>query len=271
MEARRKPFPKILLILLLLAITVAAVYFFAIIKGADEFIEWFSGFGEFICKYDTVLIGILLGVNLVEIIDVIIFAKRDETINAVFELKANSSIGVITLFKHYFSGICCRGPLMYTASEARSALIRIIISAVTGVIKFIAWIFVLIAAVGMCMSDEVYNYAIGDGIDYAFTVFVLLMCINCGVFIYALYRILPLHETRTYDVVTQYSDGSTTRHTEHRSNFIGIVFMAGVLYMFSTAYYIFPLSTKLARIIETFRLDGYFESEEYERNMTDFY
>ena len=254
-----KPFPKILVTLLLLAITVAAIYFLVILPSPDDSINLFSAFGEFICKYDTVLIGILVAVNLVELIDIIIFAKRDETINAVYEMATSKSIGLNAMFSQFFSGITSRAPLIFAEEERGSALPRVIINLAVSAVKFISWLALLLPVAGMIFNPAIYDFALGDGKDYAFTVLVLLVFLNCNVFIYALYRVLPLHETRTYETIYYYTDGSSSRETRHESNFIAIVFVAAILYLFHTAYYVIPLSSKLTRSIETARLSKFLD------------
>lgn len=267
----RRAFPKFLLAFLLLAVAVGAVYLFAVTPSEDVMLQRFRSFGEFICKYDAILIGFLLAVNLVEIIDIFIFAKRDETINASFLTATGKSVGFTTLFFHYFSGAFANGPYIFATQEQKSALPRVIISLVTGIIKFISWLAFLVMIAGISLHPGVYEFALGEGIDYAFTLFVLYLCLNCHVLVYALYRCLPLHEVREYVTITYYSDGSQTRGKSYSSNLIAILFMAGILYLFYSAYYVVPFAGKLARCIETGRFNAHLDKSDYNECIWHYY
>lgn len=269
MHARR--FPKILISLALFTVAAGSLYLFAIKPDTESFHTWFCGFGEFICKYDNILIGFLVAINLLELIDMLIFAKRDEVINAQFEAATKKSIGIGTLFLHYFSGIFCQGPLIFAKEERSSAPIRIIITLVTTITKFAAWLLILVSVIGMSLRPEVYEFAMNEGADYAFTVFVLYLFLNCNVLVYALYRILPLHETRTYDVIYYYSDGSSSRGKTHSSNFIAILFLTGIIYVFNSSYYILTASSRLTRVIETARFTKHLDSTSKKSCIWNFY
>lgn len=267
----KRPFPKILVTLALLALTVILVYLLAVAPDVSSVDAWFRSFGAFICAYDVELIAMLVVVNLIELIDILIFAKRDETINAIFESSVSNHIGIGKLFGQYFAGVFSRAPLIFSTEELSSAIPRLIINLITSVVKFVSWLILLITTIGMFIKPEVYDFALGEGIDYAFTVLVLLFFLNCHMFVYALYRILPFHETRTYETITYYSDGSTRSQITHHSNFIAIIFLCGVMYMFSTAYYILPLSNKIARMVETIRFRNHLNSSRYKECLRDFY
>ena len=269
--SKRRPFPQILLTLLLLGVTALAVYFFVITPPVSSFMEWYIAFGEFICRYDTILIGVLLVVNLVELVDIVIFAKRDETINAVYELATSKSIGLVAMFNQYFSGITSRAPLIFAEEERGSMTPRLVVNLAVGAVKFIAWLTLFLSTVGMIVHEDVYNFAMSEGRDYAFTTLVLLCCLNVSVLAYALYRMLPLHESRSYETITYYTDGSVTREITHQSNYIAILFVAGVIYLFGTAYYIFPLSSKVVRAIETARLSPFLLETRGEECIWQFY
>lgn len=269
--SKRRAIPKFLISFVLLVLTAGAVVHFAYLPSEDAVMSWFCFVGEFVCKYDTILIGILLGINLIEFIDLVVFAKRDEEINKSFELAAGNSIGFLTLFKHYFLGVYCRGPFIYATQERGSALPRTIITLTTNIIKFAAWVILMLSAAGTIFKESVYEFSITEGADYNFTIFVLLLCLNCNIFAFALYRMLPLHESRTYKVTEYYSDGSRKTSTEHSSNFIAILILSGILYLLYTAYFIFPLSNKIARSIETSRFCKFIDDSQYNECIWDFY
>lgn len=270
-SSRTRAFPSILISLLLLAVSAGAVYLFAILPGEEGFLQWFIGLGEFICQYDTILIGILVVINLLELADMLIFAKRDEYINMHFESANNSNFSFLLFFKHYFSGLTCRGPLIFAVEEQGSAIPRMIITLLSAVVKFVFWLLSMIATVGMILYPAVYDFSMGEGADYSFTIMVLLLCLNCAVFVYALYRILPLHESREYTVIHYYSDGSRSSSTETSSNLFAILFLTGFLYLFYTGYYIIQLSHKIGRTIETFRFGSYIDGAYSDISMLDFY
>ena len=270
-SSRTRAFPKIIITILLLLISAGAAYLFAVMPGEEGFLQWFIGFGEFICKYDTILIGILIVVNVIELADMLIFAKRDEYINMHFESANNSNFSFLLFFKHYFSGLTCRGPLIFAVEEQGSAIPRMVITLVSSVIKFVFWLLSMVAAVGMIIYPAVYDFSMGEGADYAFTVMVLLLCLNCAVFVYALYRILPLHESREYTVIHYYSDGSRSSSTETSSNLFAILFLTGFLYLFYTGYYIIQLSHKIGRTIETIRFGNYIDGSYSDISIVDFY
>jgi hypothetical protein len=266
-----RKFPKIIITLLLLAITAGSIYFFAILPDTETLMAWFIAFGEFICRYDTLLIGALVAVNILELVDIIISAKRDEYINAHFEYATSKNISLANMFLHYFAGLFCHGPYIYSTEEQPYSLIRVIISFVTTVTKLLAWLVVVVTVVIMYGRTEIYEFVLGEGIDYVFTLVVLFAFLNCGVIVYALYRMLPLHEMRAYDVVSYYGDGSVTRRTEYSSNIIAILFIGGVIYLFESAYYIFFASTKIVRIIETMRFSAYLDEIPDRACILDYY
>ena len=268
---RARPFPKILVTLALLAITAAVVYFVAVKPSTETVMATFKGFGEFICKYDKLLIGILIVVNLVELIDILIFAKRDECINAHYEVNVSKSFSLGQFFRQYFAGSHSRAPLIYATEEQPSALPRIIICAATGAIKFVFWLALFVGAAAMLAKPEIHEFSIGEGADYSFTMFVLFFFLNVHVLVYALYRILPLHESRTYETVTYYSDGSSVRGTETRTNIIAMLVLTAMIYMFYSAYYIFPLTRKTSRVVETIRFYKLLDSSRDYCCIRDFY
>lgn len=270
-SSRTRAFPSILVSLLLLALSGGIVYLLAVVPGEEGFLAWFTAFGEFICKYDVILIGILVVVNLVELADMIIFAKRDEYINRHFEYVHSKNLSMLLFFKHYFSGLTCRGPLIFAVEEQGSAIPRIIITLVSSVVKFVFWIISLSATVGMILYPSVYDFSMAEGADYSFTTMVLLLFLNCAVFVYALYRILPLHEVREYTVINYYSDGSRSTSTETSSNLFAILFLTGFLYLFYTGYYGIQLSHKICRTIETLRFGSYIDGSYSDISIMDYY
>ncbi|MBR7182309.1 MAG: hypothetical protein IKD28_05980 [Clostridia bacterium] len=270
-SAQNRPFPKILLTLGVLAVALLILYLTAIAPDAEAVGGWFRTFGEFICKYDTVLIGFLIVVNLVELADAIYFAPRDQTINANYEVRASENLSMLAMFKQYFAGYTSRAPLIFASEERQSALPRLIICAATAVIKFICWIFLAIAIVAMIAKPEVYDYAMAEGADYGFTVVVLYLFLNSGFLVYALYRMLPLHESRTYEVTTYYSDGSQSTSKETQTNLFAILILTAFLYLFYSSYYVLPVSSKLNRCIETLRFKRFLDEQEDDCYIGDFY
>lgn len=268
----KKPrFPKIIITLLLLLLTAGAFWLFAVQPSDEAFSQWFCDLGEFICRYDKVLIGILLAVNLAELIDILIFAKRDEVINVTFESATSKRISLLTAFKNYFAGIFTRGPFLFATEELGSAIPRLILHLVVVVVKFVSWLVLLIAIMGMGFRTELYEFAMNEGVDYSFTLLVLYACLNCSILVYALYRILPLHEARTYKVITYYTDGSSTRGYETKSNFIAILILTAFIYLFYSAYYILPASSRILRMIETGRLRSFLDREPDNNCLWDYY
>ena len=270
-SSRTRAFPSILVAILLLLVTAGLAYLLAVLPGEEGFLEWFKAFGQFICDYDIALIVILVGINVVELADILIFAKRDECINLHFESAHTENPGMLTFFKHYFSGITCRGPLIFAVEEQRSAIPRMIITLLSSVIKFIIWLFCAIATVGIILYPTVYDFSIGEGADYNFTIWVLLLFLNCAVPVYALYRIMPLHESREYTVVTYYTDGSSSTSRETSSNIIAILILTAIIYLFYTGYYIIQLSYKICRTIETLRFGKYIDGAYSDVSILDFY
>ncbi len=270
-SSRNRAFPSFLVSLLLLLVSGGIVYLLAVLPGEEGFLAWFTAFGEFICKYDVILIGILVVVNVVELGDMIIFAKRDEYIDRHFEYIHSKNLSMLLFFKHYFSSLTCRGPLIFAVEEQGSAIPRIIITLVSSVVKFVFWIISLSATVGMILYPAVYDFSLAEGADYSFTTMVLLLFLNCAVFVYALYRILPLHEVREYTTITYYTDGSSTKSRGSSSNIIAILILSGILYLFYTGYYGIQLSHKICRTIETFRFGNYIDGSYSDISIMDYY
>ena len=251
---KHKAFPGILLTFALLILSAGVLYLSVILPSSDAVMKWFIRLGTFLDRYDTILIGILVAVNVIELMDYLIYAKRDEVINANYEARTSRHLGFGTMFKQYFAAETCRGPYIFAEEEQRSAFPRIVNALIVGIVKFVMWLLLLTMIIGMIAKPDVYNYALTEGADYAFTAFVLWFFLNCSMFVYALYRILPLHQLRTYTLITYYSDGSSTSSKQSDSNIIAIVILAAILYLYSTAYYIVSFSRKLRRIFETKRL-----------------
>jgi len=267
---KKAAFPKILITLLLLALTAFIVYTHATTHTSQELVAWYEKAGDFVCRYDMVLIGIILAVNLVELIDWIVCAKRDTVINANYEW-LQGHMGCTTFFKHYFAPMFCKGPYIFATEEAGSAWIRVIIGLVSGVVKFAYWLLILLVASGEVLSEEYYNAVTQGNPDYWFTFWVLFACINCNVFVYGLYRMLPLYEVREYEVERHYSDGSVTRSRESSGNFLMIAILAVLIYGFYSAYYLLPFGSKLNRCIETWRFKSFVDRSRYNESILDFY
>ena len=270
-SSSHRAFPKFLVTLALFLLSAGAIVLFAYLPSEDTVLWWFRTLGEFICRYDTVLIGILLVVNLVEFIDLVVFAKRDEVINKTFEMATRKNISFFALFKHYFLGMYCRGPLIYATQERSSSLPRMLITFITNTIKFVFWFVLMVTAAGTILKPAVYDFSMAEGVDYNFTMLVLLLFLNCNIFLFALYRILPLHEGRSYKVTEYYSDGSSQSYTSHTSNFVAILILSAILYGFYTSYFIFPYSSKIVRCIETLRFNKYVDESRYNECIRDFY
>lgn len=267
---KAKAFPKTLITIVLLLVTALIVYYHCMQHSTEDLVRWFESLGAFICRYDNLLIGIILGVNVIELIDYIACEKRDEVINASYELMKGHT-GLFTMFKQYFATMFCKGPYIFATEESGSSVVRMLIGLLSGVVKYVYWLVVLLVSAGMTVNPDFYTAVLESDPDYAFTLFVLYACINCNVFVYALYRILPFYSTREYDLITYYSDGSSTRQRKVDSNFIALLFLSAIMYAYCSAYYILPFSGKLNRCIETLRFKGYLNQSSGNRCIMDYY
>mgnify|MGYP006934517136 CR=1 FL=1 len=248
-----KPFRKILVNILLLLILGLALYYINGKNSNIKIVDLYEKIGSFICKYDVYLIGVILGVNILELIDFIIYSKRDEVINSNFEY-LQGNIGILTFFKQYFAPLFTKGPYIFASEEKLSAPIRKLFNFLTGLVKFAYWLVIITLILSMNYQHELSNLLINGNRNYAYTMLILFLCINCNVFVYALYRITPLYEARTYKIITYYSDGSSKSRTESRSNFMAILILSIVIYLYFSLLYLFEFANKIIRIIETNKL-----------------
>ena len=233
-----KPFPKIAITLLLTAIVAVGLYFAAQIP-AEQSGKLFVSLGEFVCKYDVALITAIVAINIIELVDYFVFAKRDEVINANFELMQNH-IGMLSFFKQYFAPLFTHGPYIFATEERKSALLRKAVNLIVGLLKFAIWL-------------------------------VLSALINCNVFVYALYRVLPFYDVTTYEIVSHYTDGSTKTTKEHQSNIVALILISAVVYLISTVFYPSALANKIVRNIETNKFCRFVDNSDYNESILSFY
>ena len=249
---KAKPFSKILISVFLLAIVYIAARFAVINQSTERIIDLYATFGKFICEYDIILISIILGVNLLELIDYFVNSKRDEAINANYEYLMGH-IGFLTFFKQYFAPMFAKGPYIFATEDKNFSFIRKLVNFIVGIVKFAFWLIMILLFIAMASKQEVKDTVINGNKDYIFTALVLFACINCNIFIYVLYKISPLYSSRTYKVVTYYSDGSVTAETKSQSNFVAMLILSAFIYIYFSVFYFSCMSTKLKRIIETDR------------------
>ena len=267
---KARAFPKFLITLSLFALTAYILYTLCWQTDTAVLIGLYEQFGAFICKYDMVLIGIILAVNLVELIDMVACGKRDETINVNYEYM-QGHMSLFTMFKHFFAPMFCKGPYIFATEESKSSLIRMVIGFVSGAVKYVYWLAILLVGCAMTLNMEFYDAVLYGNPDYWYTAMILYLCINCNIFLFALISMLPMYQTREYTLVTYYSDGSSTSSRQTSSNFIAIVILSAIIYFCYSAYYIFPLSSKLNRCVETLRFKGFVNSSRSNVCILDYY
>lgn len=264
-----KPFPKIAITLLLTAIVAVGLYFAAQIP-AEQSGKLFVSLGEFVCKYDVALITAIVAINIIELVDYFVFAKRDEVINANFELMQNH-IGMLSFFKQYFAPLFTAGPYIFATEERKSALLRKAVNLIVGLLKFAIWL-VVAAVIGVRALNPQFADIVGSADpDYLYTLLVLSALINCNVFVYALYRVLPFYNVRTYEIVRRYSDGSTRTTEEHHTNFVAMILLSAVIYLFLTVFYPSALANKIVRNIETNKFCRFVDNSDYNESILSFY
>jgi len=267
---KARPFPKFIFTVILLLVIAVAVYLVCFTIPASRLIDYYEMFGGFICRYDKPLIAFIVIVNVLELIDYFVFAKRDEAINANYEYMQNH-IGMRVFFKQYFAPMFTKGPYIFATEEKKSAPIRKIVNLFAGLVKFIFWLaFALIILSGFFHPD--FKSVLTEGNrDYFFTAIVLFAFTNCNVFVYALYRITPLYSSRTYLVETYYSDHSSVTTERTESNVIAIIFLSAFIYLYFSVLYIFAFANKLVRTVETNRLLGFIGKSDDFESMLSFY
>ncbi len=248
-----RPFPKLLINLLLLAVSGILVYLICVQKTTALLMEWYEIFGKFLCDYDDILIAVILGANFLELLDFCIYSKRDEVINANYEYMQDH-IGLLTFFKQYFAPLFAKGPYLFATEEKGSVFLRKAGNLITGLVKMIYWLAMALVLIAMAIHLDFRNFVISGNHDYIFTVLVLLACVNCNIFVYVFYKITPLYSARTYTLVTYYSDGSRTQTPKSQNNLVAMLLLSAFIYLYFTVFYLFAFGTKLKRMVETNRL-----------------
>ncbi len=264
-----KPFPKIAITLLLTAIVAVGLYFAAQIP-AEQSGKLFVSLGEFVCKYDVALITAIVAINIIELVDYFVFAKRDEVINANLELMQNH-IGMLSFFKQYFAPLFTHGPYIFATEERKSALLRKAVNLIVGLLKFAIWLVVAAVIVVRALNPQFADIVAKANADYMYTILVLSALINCNVFVYALYRVLPFYDVTTYEIVSHYTDGSTKTTKEHQSNIVALILISAVVYLISTVFYPSVLANKIVRNIETNKFCRFVDNSDYNESILSFY
>ena len=265
-----RPFPKGILTFLLLAIAAYFVYSVGIKPDLSALRDRFTAFGKIICKYDVAFISVILIFNAVELVDFFVFAKRDEIINANFEY-LQGHIGIRTFFKQYFAPMFTTGPYIFASEERNSALWRKLSNGIVGLVKYFCWLVAISVFVTAGANADFRAFLAESNPDYLYTLLILFACVNCNIFLFVLYRITPLYESRSYDLITYYSDGTTTTRTENRSNFIAMILLSAIVYVLFSAFYFTVFSQKLVRSIETSRFVRFADRQENHHSILSFY
>ena len=167
-----KPFPKFVISLLLLLVVVGLGYFLCLQPSTDQLTHRYETFGQFICKYDIALICFILVMNVIELIDFAINAKRDEAINANYEAMLGH-IHLLGFFKQYFAPLFAKGPFIFASEEEKVAAPRKIIHLVVGTIKWLYWLVFILLFIAMMSKPEFKTVILEGNRDYIFTAFVL--------------------------------------------------------------------------------------------------
>lgn len=267
---RAKPFPKLLMTLLLLAITAVPVYLVCVKMSPEEATSLHESFGNFICTYDTPLIAVILAVNLIELIDFTAYAKRDEVIHSNYEY-LRGHIGFVTFFKQYFAPLFAKGPYHFASEEKASSHVRKAVNLLIGAVKYLYWLALILVPLAMAVKPGFSAAVRGADPDYGFTVAVLLACINCNIFLYVLYRCLPLYESRSYYLVTYYTDGTSTSTEHAHSNFVAMLLLSAIIYAYESVFYFSAFGNKLVRSVETDRLNRFLRKCDTNQSMLQFY
>lgn len=249
---KAKPFPKKLITIFLLALVAICAYYLCINKPVSWLSEKYELFGKFVYDNDKILIIVILGANLLELVDFFISSKRDEAINANYEYLMDH-IGFLTFFKQYFSPLFAKGPYFFATEDRRVAVLRKFVNFLSGIIKFVYWLVIILLIIAMISKPELKEIILNGSRDYIFTIFVIFLCINCNIFVYVLYKISPLYSSTTYRVDTYYSDGKITSQTKSNSNLVAMLLLGALIYVYFSLFYFSAFSTKLKRMIETDR------------------
>lgn len=265
-----KPFPKFVISLLLLLVVVGLGYFLCLQPSTHQLTQRYESLGQFICKYDIALICFILVMNVIELIDFAINAKRDEAINANYEAMLGH-IHLLGFFKQYFAPLFAKGPFIFASEEKKVAAPRKIIHLVVGTIKWLYWLVFILLFIAMMSKPEFKTVILEGNRDYIFTAFVLFLCTNCNIVLYAFYKISPLYSSRTYEIVTYYTDGTTKRETKSQSNFVAMLLLSIAIYLFFSVFYFLSFATKINRTIETNRFSRFLKKSRENQSILNFY
>lgn len=264
-----KPFPKILVTIFLLIVTVVIFYLVRsnlYIFDTITYKEQIEKAINIIINYGKYFALAIIILNVIELIDYIVNAKRDEVINANLEYM-NNNIGIRVFFKHYFAPLFTKGPYMFASQEKAIGQRRRFINTIISIIKYIYWV------VFGCLLLICFYYKGQDSQKQSLyiNVAIIFSCINCNVFVYALYRILPLYEAQSYDLITYYSDGTSSSRQETHSNFIAIILVGGFVYIYYSIFYISCFANRLVRGIETKRFKKFIKKCDTDQSILSFY
>lgn len=141
--------------------------------------------------------------------------------------------------------------MLFATEDRRVVVLRKIINFLSGIIKFIYWLVIILLIIAMISKPELKEIILNGSRDYIFTIFVLFLCINCNIFVYLLYKISPLYSSTTYRVDTYYSDRKVSSQTKSSSNLVAMLLLGALIYIHFSLFYFLAFSTKLKRMIET--------------------
>ncbi len=105
--------------------------------------EKYELFGKFVYDNDKILIIVILGANLLELVDFFISSKRDEAINANYEYLMNH-IGFFNIFQTILFSSICKRTILFATEDRRVAVLRKIINFLSGIIKFMYWLVIIL-------------------------------------------------------------------------------------------------------------------------------
>ncbi len=266
-------------------IPVALIYilwFVAILGGCllisrsvdkQDTIAFLNSYQQFFV--DNLVIFVILFV-IIGIVNAVIYKRYellDEKINSVFNV-GNNSLTIVNMFFIFFSATSTKGPLAYYYDDFDIVNKRRAFTLANIIIKFVCGTAIMVP-----MFVGTYVGFLGEGTgeiifsgEGVIALFALLCLPHLDVLFYTLLRMMPLHQVTGYTTtITKYSDGTTSSETKTNTNLIAILFLAFVMFICSSFFYILPVANRISRLVETRRLQKYLDEERSAISIEDYY
>ena len=255
----KKPFPKIIMTILVFVVSVGVAFGVALLDKEHFFIK----IGDFVFDYLFVFLAVFAVLGIIFCTKLVKYGSYDTKINSAFLFKTKKNIGIGQFFCNYFGGVYAQGPLIYSEEDCdikgpRSAyiLFTTIFRYVFTLVAFIGTVEVVFLWISSVKTyDDMLNMAVYGKASIG--LMLLLFGPSFDIIFYVLSKMFPFFESRSYNVTKYYSDGSTETETRTESNFIAILVLGAIVYVYYVGWFWAPTARNIVRLIETKRFGDY--------------